>query len=435
MNIFNGFSKLTRQQKIEYIQEATGLSNDLDRTLAPYRHPEKQALFDDFSENTLSNFFLPFGVAPNFLINGKNYIIPMVTEESSVVAAASRAASFWAQYGGFKVTVHDTEKIGQIWFQWEGDSTLLSINQHTLSNDLKKAVSGFTESMELRGGGITGMKFISQPEMKSIWQLQVNFKTADSMGANFINSCLEQMKQPLAESFKSHNWPEPEIIMAILSNYTPQCLVTCETECNVNQLASYSAGIAGADFARRFKLAVDIASHNTHRAVTHNKGIFNGIDAIIIATGNDFRAIEAAGHAYAALNGHYKSLSECHLTQAGSFQFKLTLPLALGTVGGLTKLHPLSLLAMEILQNPTAKDLMGVVAAVGLANNFAAVASLVTIGIQKGHMKLHLPNILNSLNATEEETIAVQKKFQEKTVSHKEVTKFIEEIRKNNTII
>ena len=257
------------------------------------------------------------------------------------------------------------------------------------------------------------------------------------MGANFINSCLEEMKNPLYEyltEIKATNQQEaPEIIMAILSNYTPECLVTTRVECPVSALEAFSADLPPETFARRFKTAVDIAINNTSRAVTHNKGIFNGTDAVVIATGNDFRAAEAAGHAWASRDGQYRSLSRCEVSDEGVFSMELTLPLALGTVGGLTRLHPLASLAIEILGNPPAKELMGIAAAAGLANNFSAVASLVTTGIQKGHMKLHLSNLLKSLGATAPEKESALAYFQDKTVSAQAVKQFLYQHRKQNT--
>lgn len=431
MKIIKGFSKLSRTEKIQFIQDNLPLTSDLEKKLNHYLHPSDQSVFDNFSENTLSNFYLPYGVAPNFLINGKTYILPMVVEESSVVAAASRAASFWSAHGGFKATVHNTIKVGHIWFRWKGDKKTLQNHQSSLQNHLTKSTQKITQSMEKRGGGITSMQFIEQPELPSIWQLQLSFKTADSMGANFINTCLEAMKEPLINYFNEHNLPKAEVIMAILSNHTPQCIVTCEVSCNVEDFTPYSAGLTNQEFAQRFKLAMDIAYHNTERAVTHNKGIYNGVDALVLATGNDFRAVEAAGHAYAAQDGQYRALSKCELTNNGKFTLSLTIPLALGTVGGLTHLHPLAALSMEILQNPTAEELMGITAVAGLANNFAAVASLVTTGIQKGHMKLHLSNILTSFNATDEEKTAAEIHFKNKTVSTQNVREFLQQLRKN----
>lgn len=425
MEIVKGFSKLTRVEKIEYIQDKIPMVADLARVANHYRHETNQALFDDFSENTISNFYLPYGVAPNFLIDGKMHVLPMVIEESSVVAAAARAATFWAKHGGFKTTVHNSLKIGHIWFHWNGHANMLQGQAPELQAYLIESVKEITQRMERRGGGIVDIQFIQQPELPHVWQMQVSFKTADSMGANFINTCLEAMKEPLVNYFDEQNLPTVEIIMAILSNYTPDCLVTCEVSCNVEELAPYSTGLSPHEFAKRFQLAMDIAYHNTHRAVTHNKGIYNGVDAVVLATGNDFRAVEAAGHSYAARDGQYRSLSKCEITTEGIFNLSLTLPLALGTVGGLTRLHPLAALSMKILENPSAEELMSIASAAGLANNFSAVASLVTTGIQKGHMKLHLPNILTRFDATPEERERTEAYFSDKTVSIQKVRKFL----------
>ncbi len=425
MEIVKGFSKLNRKEKIQYIQNNFPLTSDLAKITDHYRHSSDQSVFDNFSENTLSNFYLPYGVAPNFLIDGKMYVLPMVIEESSVVAAAARAAAFWANHGGFKTTVHDTVKVGHIWFQWNGEAKILQNQKNTLQTYLTASIKEMTLSMEQRGGGITDIQFIAQPELPNVWQMQVSFKTADSMGANFINTCLEAMKQPLMNYFDERNLPEVEIIMAILSNHTPQCLVTCEVSCKVEDLTPYAAELSNKEFAQRFQLAMDIAYHNTDRAVTHNKGIYNGVDAIVLATGNDFRAVEAAGHAYAGRDGQYRSLSKCEVTEEEEFNLSLTIPLALGTVGGLTRLHPLAALSMEILQNPSAEELMSIAASAGLANNFSAVASLVTTGIQKGHMKLHLSNILTSFDATLQERERAATYFSDKTVSIQKVREFL----------
>ena len=425
MDIVKGFSKLTREEKIKFIQDNVPMLADVAKITNHYRHETDQAVFDDFSENTLSNFYLPYGVAPNFLINGKVHIVPMVIEESSVVAAASRAAAFWANHGGFKTTVHDTLKIGHLWFQWAGDANILQDQSSKLQSYLIASVKEVTQSMVQRGGGIKNIQFIQQSQLPNVWQMQVSFNTADSMGANFINTCLEAMKEPLTKFFEEQNLPAVEIIMAILSNYTPDCMVTCEVSCKVEQLSPYAAELTPKEFAKRFKLAMDIAYYNTDRAVTHNKGIYNGIDAVVLATGNDFRAVEAAGHSYASRDGQYRSLSTCEITNEGTFKLSLTLPLALGTVGGLTRLHPLAALSMEILQNPSAEELMSIVASAGLANNFSAVASLVTTGIQKGHMKLHLSNILTSFDATPEERERTEAHFSDKTVSIQKVRKFL----------
>lgn len=425
MEIVRGFSKLSRTEKIKFVQDNFPLITDLEKLSNHYRHVTDQAVFDDFSENTLSNFYLPYGVAPNFLIDGKMHIVPMVTEESSVIAAASRAATFWATLGGFKTTVHDSLKMGHLWFKWNGDANVLQDHHNAIQIYLIASVKDITQRMEQRGGGIVNIKFLQQPELPNVWQMQVSFKTGDSMGANFINTCLEAMKEPLTNYFEEQKLPPVEIIMAILSNYTPECLVSCEVSCKVEQLAPYAATLSPQEFAQRFQLAMDIAYYNTERAVTHNKGIYNGVDAVVLATGNDFRAVEAAGHAYAARDGVYRSLSKCEISNESYFKLSLTIPLALGTVGGLTRLHPLAALSMDILQNPSAEELMSIAASAGLANNFSAVASLVTTGIQKGHMKLHLSNILTSFDATPEEREKADAYFSDKTVSIQKVREFL----------
>ena len=425
MQQIKGFSKLTREQKVEYLKTAYNLGDDFEAVLESYRHPDKQAIFDDFSENTLTNYYLPFGVAPNFLIDGRLYAVPMVIEESSVVAAASRAASFWAKNGGFKTKIHDTLKTGDIWFEWNGDLAAIREFKAELSVFLKQAVKALTSSMEKRGGGISSIEILPLKGMEGLYRLHVRLKTADSMGANFINSTLEAMKEPLLSFFENKRYDAPVIIMAILSNYTPDCLVSCSVSCEVEALSPYAGGLSAKEFARRFKAAVDIAQNSTDRAVTHNKGIYNGVDAVVLATGNDFRAIEAAGHAYASRNDYYSSLSHCSLDK-GVFTLSLTIPLALGTVGGLTRLHPMAAKALEILQHPSAPELMSIAASAGLANNFSAVASLVTTGIQKGHMKLHLSNILNLLDATDKQKEAAHRHFSNLTVSVQAVKEFID---------
>ena len=214
--------------------------------------------------------------------------------------------------------------------------------------------------------------------------------------------------------------------MSILSNYVPECLVTASVSCSIDALSNN--GMDGKDFAANFVRAVEIAKIAPRRAVTHNKGIMNGIDAVILATGNDFRAVEAGVHAYAAKNGTYSSLTEAAI-EGNTFTFSIEIPLALGTVGGLTSLHPLVKVALQILQNPSAKELMQIVAVVGLAQNFAALRSLVTTGIQKGHMKMHLMNILNQLNASEKEKEATLAYFENKAISHSTVVNYIQTLR------
>jgi len=213
---------------------------------------------------------------------------------------------------------------------------------------------------------------------------------------------------------------EVEIVMCILSNYTPECIVKVEVSCPVDEL-TIGENVEPIDFAEKFIRAIRIANIEPYRATTHNKGIMNGIDSVALATGNDFRAIEACAHAYASRDGQYKSLTNATIDSDNTFRFWIEVPMALGTVGGITKLHPTVKFCHELLGRPGAEELMMIVAATGLAQNFGAVRSLVTTGIQKGHMKMHLLNILNQLEATDQEKEIIRKEFETKTVSHKAV--------------
>lgn len=432
-----GFSKLSKEEKINWIAE-TYFSNPAEakQTLLQYWNSnlEIQKLHDEFIENTITNFYLPLGVAPNFTINGKNYTIPFAIEESSVVAAASKAAKFWGARGGFKTTILGTEKIGQVHFLYQGDTTKLHQYFDFIKPTLLADTDSITKNMQKRGGGITSLTLVDKTtELENYYQIHATFETKDSMGANFINSCLEQFAKTFknnASSFETFTAEESDIliIMSILSNFVPNCLVRAEVSCPVTEL-NEDKNIAPELFAEKFVTAVKIAEIEPYRAVTHNKGIMNGIDAVVIATGNDFRAVEAGVHAYASRNGKYASLSHAKI-ENGIFTFWLDVPLALGTVGGLTSLHPLVKFSMEMLGNPSAQELMEVIAVAGLAQNFAALRSLTTSGIQQGHMKMHLNNILNQHKATKEEKEKVLAYFAEQTVSHNLVVDYLESLRK-----
>ena len=420
--IIKGFSKFTKEEKINWI--AKNYFNDNLKVVDIIKQywnsdAQLQQLHDDFIENTISNFYLPMGVAPNFIINNKDYVVPMVTEESSVVAAASLVAKFWSTKGGFKTTVLGTTKIGQVHFMFAGNKQDLTSYFNKNKTELYAATASITKNMEKRGGGILDIQLIDKTDqLENYYQLHITFETKDSMGANFINSCLEA----IAAKFRND---EIEIVMSILSNYVPECGVRAEVSCKIEDLG----GENPQKFAEKFYQAVKIAEVEPYRAVTHNKGIMNGVDAVVIATGNDFRAVEAGVHAYAAKDGKYTSLSHCTIDN-GVFRFWLDLPLALGTVGGLTALHPLAKLSLEMLQKPSAKELMQIIATAGLAQNFAALRALTTKGIQHGHMKMHLQNIMNQLGANPQEKEIIANYFEGKTVSHSAVVSKFEEINK-----
>ncbi len=434
--VINGFSKLTKEQKIQWVADNFAQNpEDMARQLASWQHPDaaQQKILDGFTENALTNYPLPFSIAPNVMVNGKVYAVPMVIEESSVVAAASSAAKFWLNKGGFHAEVLGTVKLGQVHFRWHGDPKLLQQLFPELKATLFNSSNDLTTNMRNRGGGILDIQLIDfTAEEPGYYQIRASFETCDSMGANFINSVLERFGNTIEYFFDTRNDlsdrdRDVEVIMCILSNYTPNCVVRAWVECPVGELEDLArhAGLPGPEAVDRICTAVRIARLDPYRATTHNKGIFNGIDAVIMATGNDFRAIEACGHTYACRDGQYRSLSKAWV-ENGVFRFELELPLALGTVGGLTALHPLAKRSLEILGNPSARELMMIVAATGLAQNFAAVRSLVTTGIQSGHMKMHLTNILNHLGATDEQAAAAQVYFADQTVSFSAVRTFLQ---------
>jgi len=434
----SGFSKLSKEEKIDWIAgqyfQSPGQAKELVKSY--WNSDEKlQQLHDDFIENTISNFYLPMGIAPNFNINGKIYTVPMVIEESSVVAAASKSAKFWGARGGFKTTVVNTEKIGQVHFIFHGDKEKLQGFFQLIKPNFFYDTEPLTANMQKRGGGILDIELRDKTqEIPGYFQLHATFETKDSMGANFINSCLEQFARTLKDEAAEYEGFSSEeksirIIMSILSNYVTGCIVRAEVSCKIDELSDKNIPDPHA-FAEKFVTAVQIAEIEPYRAVTHNKGIMNGVDAVVLATGNDFRAVEAAVHAYASRNGRYSSLSHAEVKD-GVFTFWMELPLALGTVGGLTSLHPLVKFALDMLEKPSAAELMQIVAATGLAQNFAALRSLTTTGIQEGHMKMHLNNILNQFEATPDEREKVRKHFKKHAISHAAAVNYIESLRKS----
>lgn len=436
-DFIHGFSKKTGDEKRELIGSFFTEKEEIIRCLESFHHHDKetQELIEEFSENVVSNFHLPFSVTPNFLINGRTYAVPMVIEESSVIAAAANSAKFWYSRGGFKTEIIGTQKIGQVHFLWKENPELLKQKFPELKSRLIEDSSHITQNMQKRGGGISDivLKDLSAEE-PGLMQLFCTFETVDSMGANFVNSCLEQF----AETFKT--WYEMdddfgsdglEIIMCILSNLTPDCRVKCWVETEINNLTGVVSNISGEDFAHRFYLGMRVAELDPYRATTHNKGIFNGIDAVVLASGNDFRAVEACGHAYASHTGRYSPLTSLSL-ENGIFKFTLEVPIALGVVGGLTNLHPLVKISLKLLGNPSASELMSVAAAAGLANNFSAVKSLVTTGIQEGHMKMHLFNIMKQLNVPKEFKPTIVEHFKHDKVSVAAVRKLAEQLHQNS---
>jgi hydroxymethylglutaryl-CoA reductase len=416
----NGFSRLNKLEKIDWLVfKFFKGEKKIKEILTQYWNSNEvlQNLHDDFIENTISNYYMPYAIAPNFVINGKDFTFPMVIEESSVVAAAALVAKFWSTRGGFKAEVLSTTKIGQIHFMYDGNADTLKQYFNSKKKDLIESTGEITKNMRFRGGGILDINLVDKTsELPNYFQLFVSFDTKDSMGANFINSCLES----IAKEFEN---PNIQIVMSILSNYVPECLVRAEVSCKVEELYAENSEL----LADKFFQAVQIAKVDIHRAVTHNKGIMNGVDAIVLATGNDFRAVEAGVHAYASREGKYRGLTNCSI-ENGIFRFWIEIPLSLGTIGGLTSLHPLSKLSLELLGDPTANELMEITAVAGLAQNFAALRALTTTGIQKGHMKMHLTNIIKQLGASQEDKEFLINYFENKTITHNAVVEAYEKL-------
>lgn len=431
--VIPGFSKYSKYQRIEALIQKYNFETDLGGRLKFFEvsDPAIQKIIDELSENQVSNFHLPFSIAPNCVVNDQNLFFPLVSEESSVVAAISNAAVFWARRGGFHGEVLGTEKKGQIHFQWKGKAEKLQLLFPEIKERLLAESKHLMTKMVERGGGISSLELKEMNHLlPDYFQLDVGFQTCNAMGANFINSCLEQFGESLKEYFRYSERVSGEeqdciIIMAIISNYTPCSRVRAWVECPVSVLLEGKSEEENRRFAQEFEKAIRISQFDISRAVTHNKGIFNGIDALALATGNDFRAIEACGHAFATRNGSYSGLSDVEIIE-DTFRFSIELAMAVGVVGGATKVHPLAKLSMQLLGNPSAPELMMYMGVAGLASNFAAVRALVSSGIQKGHMKMHLNNIITQLNIPKERLAEIQGYFKDRTFSFSAVEQYWE---------
>ncbi len=436
MKKIEAYRSLSKSEQIIQLSQETSNPDLVKETLQLFTidHQNYKDLLENLSENTIALHMLPLGVAPNVLINKRYYHVPMVTEESSVIAAAASASSFWAARGGIKAFVNGTTKQGQVHFKITNISNDFLLNIESLNHEILQKTNHLTESMRKRDGGILKISWSKMDiPFEGYVKCDIDFETQDAMGANFINSCLEAIAK-ISTDWINTNYPDAncEVIMAILSNHYPDCTVTASVSAPLEKMEWQ--GHDGKTMSERFVNAVLIANHEIQRAVTHNKGIMNGVDSVVLATGNDFRAVEAACHAFASTSGQYRSLSNAWIND-NTFTFSITLPLALGTIGGLTKLHPLAQTSLELLGNPSAKELMMIVASIGLMSNFAAVRALTSTGIQKGHMKLHLSNLLLSNNASKEEIQKATNWFKDKEISSLSVKVFLENLRNPNQTI
>ncbi len=365
------FYEMSRQERLDYLREVTGVT-DIESMLQPIPFESANRMV----ENAIGSITMPMGIATNFVINGKELLIPMAIEEPSVIAAASKAAKIAKATGGFSAQADESLMIGQV--QVVGISGLNAAAGKIRKNKKRilAAANEKSKSVVAKDLQVRSLRDSSPNKMGNMLVVELVVNTMDAMGANVINTMCEAIAPIVAELTGG------EVVLKILSNYATKRLVKCKAIFSKNE-------IGGPNVVRRILYAYALAYSDIYRAVTHNKGVMNGIDAVALATGQDFRAIEAAAHAYAARDGQYRSLTRWRKTRQGDLEGQIEIPLAVGIVGGITATHPAAKLALQIVGVTSAKDLAMAMACAGLAQNFAAIRALSDEGIQQGHMRLH----------------------------------------------
>lgn len=415
-----GFAKLSPTERIEALLKEGLLTWDEAQILK-----EQQGLplsiADQLTENVLSTFDLPFSLAPYFLINGQDYVLPMVTEEPSVVAAASFAAKLIQRSGGFTTQVHQRQMIGEIALTDVRDVEMASKRILEDKKTLLQLANEAYPSIVKRGGGARDLWIENKGDFLIVY-LAVDPKEA--MGANMLNTMLEALTEPIQELSGG------QVLMAILSNLATRSLVSAR--CAIDFKALSRNPEEAIEIAHRIELASQLAQVDPYRAATHNKGIFNGIDALVLATGNDWRAIEAGAHAYAAQSGPYKGLSHWKSQpEEKKLYGEITLPMPVATKGGSIGLNPTVQVSHRLLGEPSAIELAGIIASLGLAQNFAALKALVTTGIQAGHMKLQARSLALLAGAKEEEVPRlVSQLLENKPFNLEKAQTLLQELRK-----
>ena len=415
-----GFAKLSPTERIEALLKEGLLTWDEAQILKEQKGLPL-SIADQLTENVLSTFDLPFSLAPYFLINGRDYVLPMVTEEPSVVAAASFAAKLIQRSGGFTTQVHQRQMIGEIALtdvkDWEIASKRILDDRESLLQLANEAYPSIVK----RGGGARDLWVENKGDFLIVY-LAVDPKEA--MGANMLNTMLEALTDRIQELSGG------QALMAILSNLATRSLVSAR--CAIDFKALSRNPEEAIEIAHRMELASQLAQADPYRAATHNKGIFNGIDALVLATGNDWRAIEAGAHAYAAQSGSYKGLS--HWTsqpKEKKLYGEITLPMPVATKGGSIGLNPTVQVSHRLLGEPSAIELAGIIASLGLAQNFAALKALVTTGIQAGHMKLQARSLALLAGAKEEEVPRlVSQLLENKPFNLEKAQTLLQELRK-----
>ncbi len=377
-----GFYEIPAADRRDIVKRFAGLDSTDAEAMGNYGclNPE---LCEVFIENAIGSFELPLGIATNFSINGRELLIPMAVEETSVVAAASHGAKLARTGGGFRTSSTAPVGTGQIQLFPKAGCDWNSILKEQRQSLIEMANEGH-ERLISRGGGALNLSWRYFSEINSL-VIYLDVDTRDAMGANMINSMCERLGKYLHRAIPS------ELGLRILSNLTDKRLA--RAHCLVKKEALKNPEFSGAEVVDRIEKAYEFAAHDIYRAATHNKGVMNGIDPIVIATGNDWRAVEAGAHAYCSRHGKYEPMTRWWKNSDGDLEGSIELALAVGTVGGVTKLHPTAKAALKLLGNPSSQGLAEILCAVGLAQNLSALRALASEGIQKGHMSLHQGNL------------------------------------------
>lgn len=419
---WNGFSKKSYQERLEQLKAQALLSPERQESL---EQDEQMSVTvaDQLSENVVGTFSLPYSLVPEVLVNGQEYTVPYVTEEPSVVAAASYASKIIKRAGGFTAQVHERQMIGQVALYQVDDLDLAQEKIASKKAKLLELANQAYPSIVKRGGGARDLHVEQIKGETDFLVVYLHVDTQEAMGANMLNTMLEALKPVLEELSQGQS------LMGILSNYATDSLVTASCRIAFRYLSRQKD--QGREIAEKITLASQFAQADPYRAATHNKGIFNGVDAILIATGNDWRAIEAGAHAFASRDGNYQGLSQWTLDlEREELVGEMTLPMPVATKGGSIGLNPRVALSHELLGNPSAKELAQLIVSIGLAQNFAALKALVSTGIQQGHMKLQAKSLALLAGASESEVAPlVERLIADKTFNLETAQRYLENLR------
>ena len=419
---WNGFSKKSYHERLELLKAQALLSPEKQTSLEQDEQVSL-AVADQLSENVVGTFSLPYSIIPELVVNGQDYTVPYVTEEPSVVAAASYASKIIKRAGGFTAQVHERQMIGQVALYQVADPEQAQEKIASKKAELLELANQAYPSIVKRGGGARDLHVEQIKGETDFLVVYLHVDTQEAMGANMLNTMLEALKPVLEELSQGQS------LMGILSNYATDSLVTASCRIAFRYLNPQKD--QGREIAEKIVLASQFAQADPYRATTHNKGIFNGIDAILIATGNDWRAIEAGAHTFASRDGRYQGLSQWTLDmEREELVGEMTLPMPVATKGGSIGLNPRVALSHELLGNPSAKELAQIIVSIGLAQNFAALKALVSTGIQQGHMKLQAKSLALLAGASESEVAPlVERLIADKTFNLETAQRYLENLR------